>query len=462
MEWKEDYAACQHAEVALRTQAAECSSAEGTLAQRAQRCGISTAWSPSRVLGKLDLELGAPCMRVVLHLLYAVREAGAAVVRWRKSWLSTARMECMAKVIDGSGAVDLAKMHACNGKNIADLSFLNFTIDKLPSKAACPTPEIYPGSTLYREEIYGQLPAGLSVRPPTPCPCSIRSTVDLNKLHFDVSKPRSTDVRVKWSSACGWPVVVCVRMARGRLRMARGSQNGSSTDGPWSSTDGRGSKWSSACGWPVVVRLRMARGRPPADGPRSSACGWPVVVRLRMARGRPAADGPWSSACGWPVVVRLRMARGRPPADGPWSSACGWPVVVRLRMARGRPPADGPWSSACGWPVVVRLRMARGRPPADGPWSSACGWPKVVCLQMAQGLAVPLSRRRKVGRVSTPPGWPLAPWSCGRVVALVLPTTTAFHSALLHKKMSVRGWGRWAGTRARARMHCCVVFGSLV
>ena len=34
MEWKEDYAACQHAEVALRTQAAECSSAEGTSHKR--------------------------------------------------------------------------------------------------------------------------------------------------------------------------------------------------------------------------------------------------------------------------------------------------------------------------------------------------------------------------------------------------------------------------------------------
>ena len=92
--------------------------------------------------------------------------------------------------------VDQAKIHACNGKNIADMSFLNFTIDKLPSKAVCPTPEIYPGSTLYREEIYGQLPAGLSIRPPTPCPWSIRSTVDQNKLHFDVPKTRSTNVRV--------------------------------------------------------------------------------------------------------------------------------------------------------------------------------------------------------------------------------------------------------------------------
>ena len=114
-------------------------------------------------------------------------------MRWRKSWLSIARMECMAKVIDGSGAVGQAKMHACNGKNIADH---NFTIDKLPSNAVCLAPEIYPGSTLYGEEIYGQLPAGLSVRPPTPCSWSIRSTVDLNKLHFDVPKNRSTDVHV--------------------------------------------------------------------------------------------------------------------------------------------------------------------------------------------------------------------------------------------------------------------------
>ena len=58
---------------------------------------------------------------------------------------------------------------------------------------------------------------------------------------------------------------------------------------------------SSACGWPEVVCLRMARGRLLADGPRSSACGWFEVV------------------CGWLEVVcgRLRMARGRLPADGP-------------------------------------------------------------------------------------------------------------------------------------------------
>ena len=40
----------------------------------------------------------------------------------------------MEKVIDGSGAVDQAKMHACNVNNI---------IDKLPSKAVCPTPGFF-------------------------------------------------------------------------------------------------------------------------------------------------------------------------------------------------------------------------------------------------------------------------------------------------------------------------------
>ena len=56
----------------------------------------------------------------------ALREAEASVVRWGKCWLSAATMACMEKAIDGSGAVDQAKMHACSGNNIIDLSFLNF------------------------------------------------------------------------------------------------------------------------------------------------------------------------------------------------------------------------------------------------------------------------------------------------------------------------------------------------
>jgi len=94
-----------------------------------------------------------------------------------------------SKAIDGFGAVNHAKMHVCDGKNITDMSFLNFTIDKPPSKAVCPTPEIYPGSTLCREEVYGQLPAGLSVRQPAPCPLS-----DLKKLHGDVPIRGTTDI----------------------------------------------------------------------------------------------------------------------------------------------------------------------------------------------------------------------------------------------------------------------------
>ena len=65
-------------------------------------------------------------------LLVFLGEAELAVAHWRKSWLSTARMECMTKVIDGSGDVDQARMHVCNAKNSADH---NFTSDKRLNKA---------------------------------------------------------------------------------------------------------------------------------------------------------------------------------------------------------------------------------------------------------------------------------------------------------------------------------------
>merc|ERR1712136_694999 len=138
-EWKKDYAACQNAEVALRTQAAECSVAEGTLAQQTQLCGgdldslesFSCSWATG---------FGARCSSyescfasALTRHSDAVREAEASVVRWRKSWLSAARMKCMAKAIDGSGAVDQAKMHACNGKK----SMANFRL-----ALACVSPRL--------------------------------------------------------------------------------------------------------------------------------------------------------------------------------------------------------------------------------------------------------------------------------------------------------------------------------
>ena len=69
----------------------------------------------------------------------------------------------MAKAIDGSGAVDQANMHACNGNNIIDLSFLNFPTDKPPGKAVSPTPEIQPGSHTARSDHEPHTPGGTIV-----------------------------------------------------------------------------------------------------------------------------------------------------------------------------------------------------------------------------------------------------------------------------------------------------------
>ena len=85
---------------------------------------------------------------------------------------------------------------------------------------------------------------------------------------------------------------------------------------------------------------------------------------------------------------RLRMPRGR------------------LRMPRGRLRMARVSQNGSSTDGRGRLRMARRRPAADGPPSSGCGWPAVVVrLRMARGLAVPLSRRRKMGEIRVVRGW---------------------------------------------------------
>ena len=85
-----------------------------------------------------------------------------------------------------------------------------------------------------------------------------------------------------WSSACKWPC--------GRLWMALGFQNGSSTDDLWSSTDG---PWSSTDGLGflrmALGSLRMAEGRP------RMACG-----PLRMAHN--SQHGTCPSTVRWTVT----------------------------------------------------------------------------------------------------------------------------------------------------------------
>ena len=164
--------------------------------------------------------------------------------------------------------------------------------------------------------------------------------------------------------------------------------------------------------------VRVARGR------SSAVCGWP--------RGRPS--------CGWPAVV-VR------PADGPRSS--GRPS---LRMAGGRPP--------CGWPVDGGRSSADGRrssadgrrSSADGRRSSADGRRSSSDGRRSSRLAVVVRWVRSgsivAGWDSTPPGRLLDP---GPAVVSVFCRTTdddGLSFRILHKKMSVRGWGWRAGARA--------------
>ena len=52
--------------------------------------------------------------------------------------------------MDGS-EIDEAKLHACNGQNITNMTYIEIVIHQPPNKAECPTPEIYPGLATFRE-----------------------------------------------------------------------------------------------------------------------------------------------------------------------------------------------------------------------------------------------------------------------------------------------------------------------
>ena len=65
--------------------------------------------------------------------------------------------------------IDEAKLHACNGQNITNMTFIGSVIRQPLNKAECPTSEIYPLSILYNSELYGNLPRSVTVREPPPC-----------------------------------------------------------------------------------------------------------------------------------------------------------------------------------------------------------------------------------------------------------------------------------------------------
>ena len=75
-------------------------------------------------------------------------------------------MECMANAMNTSGSVDEAKLHVCKGHIITNMSFIKVVFRQPPSQVACPTPEIYPGSTLYHNLIYGNFKQGIQVDSP--------------------------------------------------------------------------------------------------------------------------------------------------------------------------------------------------------------------------------------------------------------------------------------------------------
>ena len=104
--------------------------------------------------------------------------------------------------------IDEAKLHACNGQNITNMTFIEIVIRQPPNKAECPTPEIYPGLILCNSELYGNLPGSVTVRQPTSCRwlAQVRSREGQND---GLTWIKPVDNRASFQVSCkgGWVLV---------------------------------------------------------------------------------------------------------------------------------------------------------------------------------------------------------------------------------------------------------------
>jgi len=102
------------------------------------------------------------------QLKQKIQTIQATINQWKNTWTAASKMECMGRAVSGS-TVDYTKMQLCDAANLTNTSHINIVIPRVPLRQACPAPEIYPGSTQYRQMVYGALPAGVNVRVPTLC-----------------------------------------------------------------------------------------------------------------------------------------------------------------------------------------------------------------------------------------------------------------------------------------------------
>jgi hypothetical protein len=177
LRWKADRDACQQAGLLIPLQESECSAADADYKKKEIDCDeklnklelFSCGWAEEYAVRCASYD---KCFTSVQERRSkAVEDATESAERWRKSWLAASRMECMANAMNTSG-VDEAKLHACHGENITNMSFIKIVIPPVPSRYECPAPEIFPGSNSYNTEVYGRLPTrsgNLTARRPTPC-----------------------------------------------------------------------------------------------------------------------------------------------------------------------------------------------------------------------------------------------------------------------------------------------------
>ena len=153
------------------------------------------------------------------------------VSSWRESCLAASRIEYMAKATDPSGSVDQTRWHACNTANIINMCWLIFGVEHLAqqdgvshSKNLSWIDFLQRGGFWQASERSHRAASHVLSMFDRFCPgspYSSCSSVDLNKLHFDQSRPGSTGIKVCGETLtmkvalsflrCHWMMVLMVK-----------------------------------------------------------------------------------------------------------------------------------------------------------------------------------------------------------------------------------------------------------
>jgi len=98
-----------------------------------------------------------------------VKEVPGRIEKWRGAVEDLEKLKCFANAVTSKGEPDAAQMNVCRNKTYMESSKISVTTGTVPARKSCDESLIYPGSRLYKTNVYRDLPKSIQIRDPIVC-----------------------------------------------------------------------------------------------------------------------------------------------------------------------------------------------------------------------------------------------------------------------------------------------------